>query len=124
MSGQSDYEAAKRKIVTSGGYAALGSGVRVRISDGVRFVFGFPNEAVGEAGLTRPIVDDEPADVLVLNKTLTCSADAGAAIVEGAWLVGSAGAVFCPVSTNMLQPIIAGNGNEVTLDGLRWTLPA
>lgn len=118
MSGQSDYEAAKTKIVTSGGYAALGSGVRVRISDGVRFVFGFPNEAVAESGLTRT------GDSLKLNKDLVCSADAGAAIVEGAWLVGSAGAVFCPVSTNMLQPIIAGNGNEVTLDGLRWTLPA
>ncbi|MGA1799764.1 hypothetical protein VH567_13405 [Sphingomonas sp. 4RDLI-65] len=109
--------------MTSGGFAALGTGVRLRISDGIRFLLGYPDEPVIEGDLIVETVDGVLTGDLLLNRVPVISADASAAIVHSAWLVGSTGAVACQVSLDPRRPIVGGTGNEVQVVGLRWTLP-
>ena len=123
MNGQQALASAKAALVTTGGFAALGDHVRLRISDGIRFLLGYPDEPVAEGDLIVEKVDDVPTGDLLLNRVPVISADAGAAIVHSAWLVGSTGAVACQVSKDPRRPIVGGTGNEVQVVGLRWTLP-
>lgn len=113
-----DVAAVQSRLISSGGFAALGSDVRLMLSNLDGFVDLPGDNPVSEADLSRD------GDDLVLVTGPSIAADVPATLLQTAWLIGSSGAVRTAVSPSARYPVVAGNGLAFALEGLRWTLPA